>query len=704
MIVNRTEINWYDYLSKFGLVEEKKKGRRKRQNKHRTLNVYAAFDIETSVLWLNDDHSLYDCHGFMYVWQFQIEEYTVIGRTWPDFFIFLNDLRTAIERISDDNKLSLNPFLVVWVHNLQYEWTWLSGLYPFKNEECFFRDVRKPLYCRMFDTFELRCSYIQTNLSLAALCKQTGVKQKLSGQKFDYEKLRFPWTELTDYELEYIITDVESLVQAMKYRVQRGGDSLVTVPLTSTGYVRRDCKEALKDHYLDLREMKPHEQEYRLLRKAFRGGNTHANRYYVGQIVDDVYSYDISSSYPTQQLTHPFPMKPFRWLELTSKTARGRIERVLQFVGLGYAVVGNYQFKNIRLKNHREPMPYISLSKCQALGDDEIELRIDNGRVLECAYLEIALTEIDLQIVIDQYDFDYIDVVECMVSKKEMLYKEYRDVIQNYYNRKTALKGDDSEDGKYMYLKSKNSLNAVYGMSATDPVHQEISYNDGDWKISSYEDFKPDELEKLLKNAAFPYQWGVYTTAYARKQLQDAIKLCGDKLIYCDTDSVKTSGPVPINKLNDKLLKAAVLNNAHADDMNGKRHFIGLFEDDGHYDQFITQGAKRYAYISDGHMGITVAGVTKKINEKTGVPFAVEELKTLERFRPGMKWEKAGGTMAVYNDNDDFDYTDPDTGNTIHISKNVAIVPSTYVMTHSRDYKRLLNEIELYGDYQKARE
>ena len=704
MIVNRTEINWYEYFSKFGLVEEKKKGRRKSQNKHRTLNVYSAFDIETSVLWLNDDHSLYDCHGFMYVWQFQIEEYTVIGRTWPEFFLFLNDLRSAIERIRDDNNLSLNPFLVVWVHNLQYEWTWLSGLYPFTNEECFFRDVRKPLYCRMFDTFELRCSYIQTNLSLAALCKQTGVKQKLSGQKFDYEKLRFPWTELTDYELEYIITDVESLVQAMKYHVQRGGDSLVTVPLTSTGYVRRECKEALKDYYLDLREMKPHEHEYRLLRKAFRGGNTHANRYYVGQIVDDVFSYDISSSYPTQQLTHPFPMKPFRWLELTSKTARGRIERVLQFVGLGYAVVGSYQFKNIRLKNHREPMPYISLSKCQALGDDEIELRIDNGRVLECAYLEIALTEIDLQIVLDQYDFDYIDVVECMVSKKEMLYKEYRDVIQNYYNRKTALKGDDTEDGKYMYMKSKNSLNAVYGMSATDPVHQEITYNDGDWKISSYEDFKPDELEKLLKNAAFPYQWGVYTTAYARKQLQDAIKLCGDRLIYCDTDSVKTAGSVPINKLNDKLLQDAIHNNAFADDMNGKRHFIGLFEDDGHYDQFITQGAKRYAYVSDGYMGITVAGVTKKINEKTGIPFAVEELKTLERFRPGMKWKKAGGTMAVYNDNDNFDYTDPETGNTIHISKNVAIVPSTYVMTHSRDYKRLLNEIELYGDYQKARE
>ena len=69
-----------------------------------------------------------------------------------------------------------------------------------------------------------------------------------------------------------------------------------------------------------------------------------------------------------------------------------------------------------------------------------------------------------------------------------------------------------------------------------------------------------------------------------------------------------------------------------------------------------------------------------------------------------MIWKKAGGTISVYNDNDNFNYTDPETGNTIHIGKNVAIVPSTYEMTYSKDYRLLLNEIELYGDYQKARE
>ena len=703
MIVEVGKVDWYKYLSGFGLVEDTKK-RRRSQQKHRVINAYTAFDIETSTIWINEDHSLYDVHSFMYVWQFQLEEYTVKGRTWEEYFTFLDVLRKAIDQIRIDNNLAVNPYLVIWVHNLAYEFSFLSGLYPFTNDECFFRDVRKPIYCRMYDTFEYRCSYIQTNLSLSALCKQTGVKQKLSGQKYDYDKIRYPWTPLSDFENEYTTVDVESLVNAMKYRIQRGGDTLVTVPLTSTGYVRRECKEALKDQYLDLREMKPAENEYRLLRKAFRGGNTHANRYYVNQIVEDVYSYDISSSYPTQQLTQLFPVKPFKWLEITQKTAKKRVERVLQFIGLGYAVVGTYQFKNMRLKNHREPIPYISLSRCQAKGNDDIELLLDNGRVLECAYMEISLTEIDLKIVLEQYIFDSIDVIECMVAQKDYLPESYRQVIQDYYNKKTSLKGDSTEDGLYMYMKSKNMLNAVYGMSATDPVHQDIEYTNGSYKVSAYEDFTPDELLKLLKNASFPYQWGVYTTAYARKQLQDAIKLCGDKIIYCDTDSVKTKGNIDIEKLNIKLKQTAIQRKAYAVDMKGKTHYIGLFEFDGHYDKFITQGAKRYAYETNGHIGITVAGVSKKINEETGIPFAVEELKTLDRFRVGMKWSKAGGTISVYNDTDDFIYTDEETGNSLRITKNVAIVPSTYEMTYSKDYRLLLDEIQLYGDYQKERE
>ena len=310
-----------------------------------------------------------------------------------------------------------------------------------------------------------------------------------------------------------------------------------------------------------------------------------------------------------------------------------------------------------------------------------------------------------MEIILDTYCFDKLEITQAMVSKKDYLPPEYRAVIQDYYNKKTKLKGDDTEEGKYMYTKSKNSLNSVYGMSATDPIHQDIKYNGGDYLQSGWDSMTKDEIEKALKRAAFPYQWGVYTTSLARKQLQLAIKLAGDKIVYCDTDSVKTIGDCPIHQLNDQLRARAEAAGAYADDMNGIRHYIGVFESDGHYKQFITQGAKRYAFIKDnGKMGVTVAGVSTAINEKTGISFSVEELKTLDRFKPGMIWRAVGGTTAVYNDHDDFDYTDPETGRKVHIGANVAIIPTTYEMTYSKDYKLLLDSIQLYTEFRKARE
>ena len=721
MVVNWKDFDFERLFQDHGFVPMGKS--RRKADKRYTMNLYCAFDIETSTIWLDENPKNYDVHSFMYSWAFQIEDYTITGRIWEDFFSFLKRLYSALEYMQGEYFCESVPKLVIWVHNLQYEFSFLSGLYNFADDEIFFRDVRKPIYLTMFKVFEFRCSYIQTNLSLSMLCKQMGVPEKLSGQQFDYSKIRYPWTELTEYEQEYIIRDVESLVKAMRKRIEQNGDNLVTVPLTSTGYVRRECKESLKEYYYDIRDMKPNERQYKLLRKAFRGGNTHCNKETTGKIMDNVFSYDIVSCYPTQQLTQKFPMKPFKWLD--GKTT---IDRVFKFIGLNYAVVGLYQFKGLRLKDKHTAIPYISLSRTDTLMYREETytdqkgrerkrkkscVKLDNGRILESYYSEMALTEIDLQIIFEQYYFDEINVIECMVAQKDYLPEEYRKVIQGYYNNKTLLKGDETENGQYLYLKSKNMLNSIYGMTATDPIHQEILYKGGSYSRSSYDTMTAEEKEKALKNAPFPYQWGVYTTSLARLQLHRAISAVEKagktnpkiKMVYCDTDSIKITGEIDLNKLNEPYLKRAISCGAFADDKQGHRHYLGVFEQDSHYKRFISQGAKRYAYEKDnGKIGVTVSGVTKKKNETTGLPFAVEELGCLENFKVGMTWEKAGGTMAVYNDNDDFDYTDTDTGRIIHIGKNVSIVPSTYTMTYARDYKALLDEIQLYGEYRSEKE
>jgi hypothetical protein len=382
-------------------------------------------------------------------------------------------------------------------------------------------------------------------------------------------------------------------------------------------------------------------------------------------------------------------MKPFKFL-----TGDLSIERILKYIGLGYAVVATYIFKDIKIKPG-VTIPYISLARTHSTG---FVGGIDNGRILFADVCECTLTEIDLDIIRKQYDFSTISVKAAMLAKKDYLPKPYRAVIQKYYDDKTLLKGAIDEEDLYRYARSKGLLNSVFGMSCQDPIHAEILYDNGNYTAKNlYDD--PEEARKALQRAAFPYQWGVYVTAYARKALQDAIDAAGSRMVYCDTDSVKVFGELDLSAINDRRQKLATSAGAYADDRKGIRHYMGVFEYEGTYDRFITQGAKRYAYEKGGKMSITVSGVVKTINEKTGVPFAVEELGSLEKFTVGFIWKKAAGNMSVYNDNDQFSYTDPETGKSVVISPNVAIIPTTYEMGYSKDYKKLLEEIELYGEY-----
>ena len=89
-----------------------------------------------------------------------------------------------------------------------------------------------------------------------------------------------------------------------------------------------------------------------------------------------------------------------------------------------------------------------------------------------------------------------------------------------------------------------------------------------------------------------------------------------DRMVYCDTDSVKMIGTVNLSGINKRREQQAKKQGAAAVDRKGVTHYMGVFEYEGTYDQFITQGAKRYAYVIDGKMGVTVSGVSKKINRK----------------------------------------------------------------------------------------
>ncbi len=655
-------IDTFDYsIIAVASCQKRRQGNQGRKNdKRKYKDLFCAFDIETT-----NDMELEQ--AYMYIWQFQIEDQTIIGRTWLEFREFLHNCRMQLKQ---------DEWLMIYVHNLSFEFTWLKGLYKFKPDEVFSIESRKVLRCTMWEHFEIRCSYLLTNMNLDTFTKKMGVTHKLSGDEFNYNKKRYPWTALTDKELEYCVTDVKALVEALKVYYAIEGDNFYTIPFTSTGFVRRDVKRAMR-HYnrQDLLNMQPDYDVYCLLSEAFRGGNTHANRYYAGQIMEHITSYDRVSSYPDVQINELFPMSS--WIREENVTADRACRIIFKHKRAALMRVG---FRNIRLKNPLWGCPYIPKHKCRNLGRHYN----DNGRILWAEWLEISIADPDFDIIIQEYDYDSITFYDFYHCRYGRLPKPLREEIQKFYRDKTELKGVEGQELFYMLQKAK--LNSIYGMSCQRPVKQTIDFIDGLWIEQDLPE--PELLAKNNAKAFLVYSWGVWTTAHARRELEKAINIVGpERFVYCDTDSVKfiDDGRVSFNAYNESRKRDSIKNGGVAADPAGHDHYLGVYENEGTYKRFITMGAKKYAYEdATGEFHITVAGVSKYKGAKE-----LAGRGGIEAFKEGFIWYDAGGLESVYNDDPELKEVNIE-GHKLQIISNVLLKPSTYTLGITGEYARIL--------------
>ena len=110
----------YDWLYEISLVK-RKAGNQRTRKRIQYKDLITAFDIETTRLQDIEQ-------SIMYVWQWQFgDEYTVVGRTWEQFEAFQRKLKAVLE----------DSVLVVFVHNLSYEFQFLRGIYQFTQDEVF---------------------------------------------------------------------------------------------------------------------------------------------------------------------------------------------------------------------------------------------------------------------------------------------------------------------------------------------------------------------------------------------------------------------------------------------------------------------------------------------------------------------------------------------------------------------------------------
>ena len=571
----------------------------------------------------------------------------------------------------------------------------------------------------MWNCFEFRCSYKLTNMSLKQFTSKMMVKhQKLSGDDFNYGIKRYPWTELTDEELEYCINDVLGLVEALNALMARDGDTLQTIPLTSTGYVRRNAKRALKNgsvHHNFVYSILPDIELYKALREAFRGGNTHANRYYAGDIIENVHSADRSSSYPAVMCNCEFPMSVF--VPIVKKDLNpGYIARCINI--RHKALLLRVGIKNLRLRNKFWGCPYLSKDKCRNCHD--VIDTFDNGRILSAYYIETTITDIDLKIIMEEYQGEII-FLQGWYSSYKKLPQPLIDEVIKYYKDKTELKGVAGKE--IFYDKSKALLNSLYGMMAQDPVKHNLIFSQiGDW---DEDHSKTDEeiLNRSNEKAFLDYQWGVWVTAHSRDALERGIRLVheteGADFVYCDTDSVKYTGTVDWTDYNNARIAECLESGSYATDPKGITHYMGVFEtedlkDTGYaYRYFKTLGAKKYAYveretemwtekgkigdweysyrkIGRGRTHCTIAGVNKK---KGGTE--LDEHGGLQAFDEDFVFKDAGGTQAVYNDTPPMDQV-VIADHVLPVTANIAILPSEYTLGITGEYERIIKYSKKY--------
>lgn len=606
-------------------------------------NIPCSFDIETTSFYRDLDGKIYDYKnkekltekqqkdlekiGLMYVWQFGINGYIIIGRTFDELKELLNTIKNTLH-LSDKKRL------IIYVHNLSFEFQFLCKEFKFTN--VFATDLRRVLYCEI-DGYIFKCSYFLSGYSLNLVAKnlQKYKIKKLVGD-LDYSKLRHSKTPLTNDEINYCVNDVKIVMLYIKEYIE-SVKLLNNIPLTKTGAVRQYCRKNC--FWVNTENYKGRNYRYKntiknllisdlnefnLMQRAFAGGFTHANANFTNEVVKNVSSFDFTSSYPAVMIAEKYP---------SSSGKKIIIENLKDFEKYinKFLCIFDIEFNNIFSRETYEN--YISVSKCY-IKEDFAE---NNGRLICAKKICLSITNIDFDIIKNCYTWQNLKIGNFYIYQKNYLPTEFVKCILQLYKQKTELKGVDGMEREY--LNSKEMLNSCYGMSVTNPLRNEFIFscetNDlwNEKKLTDNEKIKMLTDYNLNENRFLFYLWGVFVTSYARKNLWSAIFNINYDYVYSDTDSVKFINLEKhkqyfetYNKLiKIKLQTAAKYHNLDFElfeptTKKGIKKLIGVWDFEGTYKNFKTLGAKRYmleeehAITIDGksyNYSLTVSGVNK---------------------------------------------------------------------------------------------
>lgn len=576
-----------------------------------------------------------------YEWQFGIDDSYYYGRELKDFIFILEKLD------------KLPGIKTVWVHNLSFEACFLLNL--FFPDKIFAKRAHKVIY-EDIRSIRFRCSYMLTNLSLASWADSIGAPPKLPD--YDYKKIRTPLTPLDAFELEYGQRDLEILYFGIKKMLQEYL-FIEKIPLTQTGRIRRRVNQLFNNdaayRYKMARLLPSSVNEYARWRMAFSGGNTHANWYYSGILMKGVSCVDIASSYPFVCCSDKLPMSPF--LKARNPEKYINDDR--------YCILLEVELIEVRAKMHVDYISYSKIYDVEKKVDESGKLVdniiLENGKINYCRRARMMLTGVDYQIIREAYS-GQINILSLWYSRAAYLDRRYIEFILDRYGEKTSLKGVEGKED--LYLNGKQVINGIYGDFVSALIYDDTILNeDGTFEEIPKTRAEIQQKLKQLKEKPWKlkssYIWGVFITAYARRNHFEVLRFLDKKnhIIYYDTDSAYFIGShkLDILKYNeekrrkiDKVLSSMGIDpeRSRPKDRHGVAHQMGQLElEKENLPEFKAIRAKCYAYRDhDGSLHTTISGVSKK--------YGSAALKgSLDNFKDGMtfSYDTCGKNISHYN-------------------------------------------------------
>ena len=614
---------------------------------------------------------------FNYAWQCSFApNHAEIVRTKHAVIALLTDIVDTVKAANE--RLGVDAIYIIWCANLAHEWSFI------KNDVCdhfgvtkaFAKSQRDGLYIQINGCVEFRECIGLFGHSLKDIAKNwcSEDNQKLSGDDFDYSKIRLSDTPLDEEtEIPYMMHDVTILTEmhlnVIKAYTQSNG--ICRLPYTSSGFVRMALKDAIRNDS-ELSEVleiynethkKKIETNIEYLKKqnqktvidalqwtvcreyGYSGGLCGSNLKLAGKILSNVVCADLTSDYPAQLSHWTYPTGSLKEVKADDLND---VRKALDAKHIPY-------FAILKISKMKAKTQHATFSKHKIINAESEffsehgkpkDLICYNGKVHSGKNLIVCWNDVDIRAYKELYDIEAGVLTLWRFDSYKRLPNWFLTTLWTAYAKKAELKNRGIKSG-VEYDDAKRIPNSIYGVCATrvndtfDTLDYECNFKIG----------KEKEFAQIARDFWLNPYIAFWCTSYARSVLMHFLAKFPDVIVQYDTDSLyylKDRG----SKLEDALqdYNEEILRKNRRIFRNQENPLIfdtlGQWDFDDVYPKFLGMGAKKYIkQDKDGNIHTVIAGLPKE-----AIPQEIAEKSIAEPFNyynPLVKWLATGDETVI---------------------------------------------------------